>query len=121
MTLLPWDHEKDCDELIAGAADAVFGVAAPARAKPRRQLLGIRIELKDKAVHVVQVSKGSVAETADLRAGDVITEIAGQPVKRNSDVIMAVRRQAPGTWLPLKVKRQDELIEILAKFPPLKP
>lgn len=120
-TLLPWDHEEECDELVAGAADAVFGVAAPARAKPRRQLLGVRIELKDKAVHIVEVTKGSVAEAADLRAGDIITEIAGQPVKRNSDVIVAVRRQAPGTWLPLKVRRQDEPIEIIAKFPPLKP
>jgi len=121
MTLLPWDHDKECEELVAGVADIVFGVAAPARAKSRRQLLGIRIELKDKAVHVIEVSNGSVAEAADLRAGDVITEIAGQPVKRNADVIVAVRRQAPGTWLPLKVMRQDEPIEIVAKFPPLKP
>jgi len=120
-TLLPWDHDQDCDELVAGVADAVFGVMAPVQAKPRRPLLGIRIEFKDNAVHVIEVSKGSIAETADLRAGDIITEIAGQPVKGNADVIVAVRRQAPGTWLPLKVKRQDELIEILAKFPPLKP
>lgn len=121
MTLLPWDHDQECDELVAGVADVVFGVAAPAQAKPRRQLLGIRIELKDGAVHVIEVKKGSVAEAADLRVGDVITEIAGQPVKRNTDVIVAVRRQAPGTWLPLKVMRQDEPIEIVAKFPPRKP
>ncbi len=121
MTLLPWDHDQECDELVAGVADVVFGVAAPAQAKPRRQLLGIRIELKDGAVHVIEVKKGSVAEAADLRVRDVITEIAGQPVKRNTDVIVAVRRQAPGTWLPLKVMRQDEPIEIVAKFPPRKP
>jgi len=120
-TLLPWDHDNDCKELIAGFADAVFGVAAPARAKSPRSLLGIRIELKDGAVHVIEVQKGSVAEAADLRAGDVITEIAGQPVKRNTDVIAALRRQAPGTWLPLRIRRNDEPMEIIAKFPPLKP
>lgn len=120
-SLLAWDHEQNCEELVAGAADAVFGVLEPARVQPRRQLLGVRIGLKDEVVHVVEVSKGSVAEAADLRAGDVITEIGGRPVKRNADVIAAVQRQVPGTWLPLKVKRQDKLIEIVAKFPLLEP
>ena len=120
-TLLPWGQDNDCKELVAGLADVVFGVAAPAPAESRRQLLGIRIELKDAAVHVVEVQKGSVAAAADLRTGDVITEIAGQPVKRNTDVIAAVQRQAPGTWLPLRIKRNDEPMEIIAKFPPLEP
>ena len=120
-TLLPWDEGSDCKELVAGFADAVFGVAAPPRAKTPRPLLGIRIEFRDDAVHVIEVQKGSIAEAADLRVGDVITGIAGQPVKRNTDVIAAVRRQAPGTWLPLKIKRQDKPMEIIAKFPPLTP
>jgi len=121
MTLLPWDRENDCKELVAGLADVVFGVAAPPRVKPRRQLLGIRIEFKDGGVHVIEVQKGSVAEAADLRVGDVITEIAGSPVKRNFDVMAAVRRQAPGTWLPIAVKRAGEPVEIVARFAPLKP
>jgi hypothetical protein len=28
------------------------------------------------------------------------------------------RRQAPGTWLPLKVKRGSDTVELVAKFPP---
>jgi len=28
-----------------------------------------------------------------------------------------VQRQAPGTWLPLKVKRGSETLELIAKFP----
>jgi uncharacterized iron-regulated protein len=120
-TLLPWDHGNDCKELVAGLADAVFGVAAPARDELPRPLLGIRIELKETSVRVVEVQKGSVAEAADLRVGDIITGIAGQPVKRNTDVISAVRRQAPGTWLPIRIKRQDQPMEIVARFPPLKP
>ena len=120
-TLLAWDHEADCKEFVAGAADAVFGVLAPAQPRVHRQLLGIRIGTKDKAVHVISVGKGSLAEAAGMRAGDIIVEIAGQPVARSADVIEAVHRQAPGTWLPLKVKRQDEVIEIVAKFPPRKP
>ena len=37
--------------------------------------------------------------------------------KNVDDVVAAVKRQAPGTWLPLKVKRGSEMIEIIAKFP----
>ena len=33
------------------------------------------------------------------------------------DLIQIVQRQAPGTWLPLKVRRSGEDIEIVAKFP----
>jgi S1-C subfamily serine protease len=34
-----------------------------------------------------------------------------------SDLVEAVQRQAPGTWLPLKVRRGAETIELVAKFP----
>lgn len=121
MTLLPWDHEQDCKEFVAGYADAVFGVLPPAQPVVHRQLLGIHIEFKNKTVHILHVAKGSIAEAAGLHAGDVIVQIAGQPVKHNIDVIEAVHRQAPGTWLPIKVMRKDELVDIVAKFPPRKP
>ena len=34
-------------------------------------------------------------------------------------MVDAVQRQAPGTWLPLRVTRQSETVELVAKFPPL--
>jgi len=37
-------------------------------------------------------------------------------VRQIDDVIEAVQRQAPGTWLPLRVTRDNETIEIIAKF-----
>ena len=33
------------------------------------------------------------------------------------DIIGIVKRQAPGTWLPLKLKRGGDIIELIAKFP----
>ncbi|MBM3356466.1 MAG: PDZ domain-containing protein [Betaproteobacteria bacterium] len=120
-TLLPWDRDRECRELVAGIADAVFGVAAPVSPARPRQRLGIRIELAQDSVRIVEVQKGSIAEAAGIRDGDVITEIAGLAVKRMTDVSDAVQRQAPGTWLPLKVRRQDATVEITAKFPALAP
>jgi membrane-associated protease RseP (regulator of RpoE activity) len=117
--LLPWDRGVECRELVAGIADAVFGVAAPVVPALRRQRLGIRIEPAAEGVRVAQVDKGSLAEAAGIREGDVIAEMAGLPVKQTSEVSETVQRQAPGTWLPLKVRRGDETVEIIAKFPPV--
>ncbi len=118
-SLLPWDRGRACKELVAGIADAVFGVAPPAAPKLSRQRLGVRIETAPEGVRIAQVEKASIAEQADIRAGDVITEIAGVPAKRNEDVIAVVRRQAPGTWLPVKVMRDGASLELVARFPAL--
>ena len=54
-----------------------------------------------------------------LRDGDVVLEIAGRPANQSGDVAGAVQRQAPGTWLPLKVKRGSRhASSYVAKFPP---
>jgi S1-C subfamily serine protease len=117
-TLVPWDRDADCKDLVAGYADAVFGVAAPVAAADRRPRLGVYLEQAAEGVRIRQVEKGSIAEASGVRAGDVVLEIAGRPVKRTGDVAGAVQRQAPGTWLPLKVKRGPDTVELVAKFPP---
>jgi len=50
----------------------------------------------------------------------VILEMAGLPLKNTEDVVTIVKRQAPGTWMPLKIKRDDQEMQIIAKFPLLK-
>lgn len=115
--LLPWESNKACEQLVTGIADAVFGVASYAGPHlPQRQRLGIRFEMVQKGARILQIEKGSVAETAGLIDEDIITEIAGLEVRQINDVIEAVQRQAPGTWLPLRVTRGSETIEIIAKF-----
>jgi hypothetical protein len=34
-----------------------------------------------------------------------------------AQVTAAVRRQPEGTWLPLKLRRGDETIELIVRFP----
>jgi uncharacterized iron-regulated protein len=117
-TLLPWDRSAQCKNLVAGLADAVFGVAAPAGARAERPRLGVYLEATpDAGVRVRQVEKGSIAESTGIRDGDVVIEMAGVPAKQVSDLVEVVQRQAPGTWLPLKVKRGAETLELVAKFP----
>ena len=60
----------------------------------------------------------SVAEKAGLKANDRIIEAAGMVMSQVKDVIEVLRRQAFGGWLPIKVERDGESFEIVAKFPP---
>ena len=69
-------------------------------------------------LHVVEITPGSLAEQAGLRKGDRITDIAGRPAKSIQSLRQVVQRQPPGTWLPLKVKRAEAELEVIARFPP---
>jgi hypothetical protein len=118
MLLLPWDRDMPCKALEPGIADAVFGIASfKAPSGPPRPRLGVSMETADNAVRIQRVEKDSIAAASGLREGDVFLEVAGKPVKQFSDVADAVRRQAPGTWLPMVVRRGGERLEIIAKFP----
>ncbi len=121
-SLLPWDTNKPCDQLVAGLADAVFGVlphTTNTSGEPQYQRLGIRFEMARGGALVLQVEKNSIAERSGLQDADVILEMAGQTLTTSDDVINIVKRHAPGTWLPLKIKREEIEQEIIAKFPPL--
>lgn len=118
--LLTANAGKGCPELAAGFADAVFllgnGGEAAKAPTPR---LGVMIESGDQGVRVMRVVKGSVAEDAAIAASDVIVSAAGLDVRNSSELIEIVRRQAPGTWLPIVVRRGDQMVGIVAKFPKL--
>jgi uncharacterized iron-regulated protein len=121
--LLPWERGGDCSRLTAGYADAVFGMATGGARDEvsRRPRLGVLIETVGDGVRIQRVGKGSIAEAAGIRAGDIISAAAGVPVKEMDDLRAAVQRQAPGTWLPLKVLREGDTLDIIAKFPPATP
>lgn len=116
--LLPWEPENDCRRLQAGHADAVFGLAAREEPLEQRPRLGLWLEPAGGGVQIRRLEKGGLGESSGLREGDVLVEVAGRPPAVPADVSEAVQRQAPGTWLPLKVRRDGRTLEIIAKFPP---
>jgi len=120
VSLLPWDAGEDCAGFSAGLANAVFGLpavhpAAPAAAAPAR--LGIQIRTAPEGVMILAVEAASVADATGLKTDDVLVEVAGASVKTAEEVKALVGRVAPGTWLPLKLKRQTGLVDLTAKFP----
>jgi uncharacterized iron-regulated protein len=116
-SLLPWGPNADCAKFSPGLATGVFGFAA-ARPAPARPLLGITVDTVPDGVKVLTVNAGSIAETAGVKAGDVLVEVAGSVVKVVGDVRAIVGTMVPGTWLPLKAKREGEIVALTAKFPP---
>lgn len=116
VVLLPWESGARCEPPTAGAADYLFGVVSGTGDAPRPRL-GVTLDNGEGGVLVREVTAGSIAEQAGVRSGDVVTTIAGRPVKVLKDVTAAVQRQAPGTWLPLSVRRGDSTMELVARFP----
>lgn len=113
--LLTWDHQRACADITRGLADAVYVVRPPAGPSPR---LGVATEsAKNGELKVMEVTAGSIAEKAGLKAGDVIVEIAGRRSTGLQMLRNVVQRQTAGTWLPLKVRRGGEEVEIVARFP----
>lgn len=112
--LMTRDRAESCADLGAGYADALYLVDAPKSNPPR---LGVMTEQKEDGLRITQVMTTSVAEAAGLKSGDVIVEVAGLPAKSILTLRTAVQRQTPGTWLPLKIRRDGKEMEIVARFP----
>lgn len=117
--LMTWNQDLGCEELRPGLADAVFIKQDEAVTAPPPPRLGIAME-PDPAggVRIVQVTGGSVAEQAGLKSGDLVLLTAGRAIKDMDDLRALIRRQAPGTWLPVKVRRDGQEMELVARFPP---
>jgi uncharacterized iron-regulated protein len=115
--LLPWDTDRDCAQLTPDLADAVFGVAPAVETADHGPHLGVVLAPARDGVRVAGVTPGSVASAAGLRRDDVIVEAAGMRTPTLADLRAIVDAQAPGTWLPLRVRHGRRTREIVARFP----
>lgn len=119
MVLLPWDPDRPCADLNGGVADAVFGLARePAEPEPARPHLGVMLQPAADGARVGSVAADGVAAAAGLKAGDVVIAAAGEKVGDADALSAIIRRQAPGTWLPLTLRREGRTLHLVAKFPP---
>ena len=83
-----------------------------------RTRLGIAFEASADGMRVSEVVPKSIAEVAGILAGDVIVQMAGEPVKTAAEMVATVQRQPAGTWLPIVVRRNDATVDLVARFPP---
>lgn len=119
--LLPIDATTACGGLDANSGDAFFAIAPTEQADaspPPPPRLGIRMQPVSGGVRIAEVVPGTVAAQSGLAAEDVIVSVAGTDITTIDEVATAVRRQPPGTWLPITVLRRDASIDVVARFPP---
>lgn len=125
---VPWDKLRPCAELRAQGkppADLVFGLHTTEDYLPEdganKPKLGVLIDTADDGVHVNSVVEGSIAETTGLKPGDVIVRAADQDLAKSADLVKIIQAMNPGTWLPLTVRRDGRTIELVARFPVIRP
>jgi uncharacterized iron-regulated protein len=116
-TALPWPVDVECKKPDARIADLVFGVAPPKQVRVPPPRLGVVLSVAEGGTRVDRVIPNSIAEATGLQVGDVIEKAAGVGMRLPADVVTVVRRQAPGTVLPLVVRRGEQSLELLARFP----
>ncbi|HEV7735195.1 MAG TPA: ChaN family lipoprotein [Candidatus Binatia bacterium] len=117
VVLLPWDAGRACAERTADLADAVFGIA-PGDTPVAPPRLGVLLRPATGGVEVIEVTAGSTGAAAGLRTGDVIVDAAGTSVTSAGVLRAIVARVAPGTWLPLRVRRGGRTRALVARFGP---
>ena len=117
-TALPWNSGADCSRPDPKIANLLFGSAPPTATRTPPPRLGVVVGPAESGVTIEQVIPQSVAEATSLRVGDVIETAAGVSVRRPTDLTAIIKRQAPGTWLPLSVRRGEAIQEMVARFPP---
>ena len=121
--LVPWDPEFECDYITDGFADAVIGLkpekmSAQEKGEDKKPRLGIYLEPADNGVRIIRVVEKSLADGAGIQKDDVVVEMAGKPIVEVQEIIDTVKAMQWGTWLPMVVRRGEEKVEIVAKFPP---
>lgn len=66
----------------------------------------------DAGAYITGVVRGSGADVAGLREGDIVTAFDGMPVEGASDLMLDVRTKNPGDVVTLTVNRDGENMEV---------
>ena len=88
---------------------AWIGIAAGPRPLPPHARVRVG---RTAGVEVVDVSQGSPAQRAGLRAEDLIVELAGQPVERVDDIQRLMTHDAIGRATAIRVLRGDRWLDL---------
>jgi uncharacterized iron-regulated protein len=117
-SLIPVSVDTACSHVGTSYADAIFTVPhADETPPPERPRLGVLLGDGDGAPKINRVVNDSVAEVAGLKAGDHVVRAAGLAIRTPDELVEVIARQAPGTWLPLSIRRDGQEMDVVAKFP----
>lgn len=97
-------------ELLAPILD---DLASGRPAHPPRPWLGVLAQDFSAQVVIVGVSPRGPAARAELRAGDIVQAVGGQPVTDLAEFYTALWSQgAPGAIIPLRIEREGDVFDL---------
>ena len=101
-----------------GSGAASVGVASvQARKIPRTSgFMGVGGDGVDGGAVVRTIMKGSGADESSLRINDVILQVMESKVRTFEDLAKVVRTYRPGDKITLRVKRDDQALEVVIKL-----
>ncbi|MBV8217822.1 MAG: trypsin-like peptidase domain-containing protein [Solirubrobacterales bacterium] len=88
---------------------AWIGIAAGPRPLPPHARARVG---RSAGVEIVEVSQGSPAQRAGLRAEDLIVELGGEQIERVDDVQRLMTQEAIGRPLPVRILRGDRWLDL---------
>ncbi|MDE0936967.1 MAG: S1C family serine protease [Mariniblastus sp.] len=97
---------KDWDRLNRG--EKWGALANLGENNQRRPLIGVTVDLSEDRCLVKSVYRGSPADAAGIKPGDVITEFGDTRITSGQQLIDVVRRKSVGTTYPLVVQRANQ-------------
>jgi S1-C subfamily serine protease len=101
-------------DLLTPILDDMLRQGVPAR--PSRPWLGMYTAEAEQRLVVSGVAHAGPAETAGVRLGDIVVEIAGERVSDLADMLRKVWRVGPaGVAVPLTVARESTLMQITVR------
>lgn len=73
----------------------------------RTPLMGVQLDpaYTDGGARVSEITPGSGAEAAGLRAGDIVREVNGRPIADATELVVAIRSYAPGDTIVVTFER----------------
>ena len=106
------------EALLGGDVD-LLGDGSELELLGGRVMLGVRLETITEpvaGVKVLEVVRGSPAEAAQLREGDIIVAADGAAMKTLEEIQGLIRKQKPGHELKLSIRRGEIDLETTAKL-----
>ena len=86
------------------------------RTQSRSGLLGVSLGEASTGPRIDEVFRGSAAEKAGLKPGDLVRGIDGQPMKTRQQMIEVVRSHPPGKKITLLIERGEDELRLTARL-----
>jgi len=106
--------------MLARVADDLIAHGRVVRGRPGLRVVPLDIETRARhaGVRVAAVAPGGAADSAGIAAGDIVTTIAGRPVRDQADLLSAIHLHRPGDRIAVSLLRAGQRRDVTLVLAP---